>query len=196
MLTANIITLYLFYYMSILLIIFTSNINEDSINAITLESSLIINNLICYFINIKIQQKLKFLDNAFILKVFLYLTSVSVLHILITVFFNYMHYTIAQIYIDIIMTMITLYNNILSCIFVYCSCIEKIIKAENFYDLTQLNKIKIIQDSKLEDRCLICFENDIQDIVILNCGHIFHKDCFIIWINTRLNCPICRNKLD
>ncbi|KAG8686512.1 hypothetical protein FRC11_008828 [Ceratobasidium sp. 423] len=47
------------------------------------------------------------------------------------------------------------------------------------------------------ERCLICLEDyaDEEDLRIMNCKHMFHKDCVDRWMETgRNNCPACRTK--
>ena len=46
-----------------------------------------------------------------------------------------------------------------------------------------------------DEECLICFENITYDTVqVLDCNHLFHKNCVINWYNvsTQKDCPICR----
>ena len=43
--------------------------------------------------------------------------------------------------------------------------------------------------------CSICLSDVFvydSNILIINCGHMFHKDCIKEWINTNKSCPICR----
>ena len=43
--------------------------------------------------------------------------------------------------------------------------------------------------------CPICLNN--MDISVpLPCGHIFHGDCILDWIDRKRNCPICRLPLE
>ena len=44
-------------------------------------------------------------------------------------------------------------------------------------------------------QCLICLEDyaDDDDLRLLGCRHIFHKNCVDTWLETgRNNCPACR----
>ncbi|KAH9953134.1 hypothetical protein BC827DRAFT_1273804 [Russula dissimulans] len=47
------------------------------------------------------------------------------------------------------------------------------------------------------DRCLICLEdyNPEEDLRLLSCRHVFHKECVDRWLETgRNNCPACRSQ--
>ncbi|KAJ1303519.1 hypothetical protein OPQ81_011704 [Rhizoctonia solani] len=47
------------------------------------------------------------------------------------------------------------------------------------------------------ERCLICLDdyNDDDDLRIMNCKHMFHRDCVDRWMETgRNSCPACRTK--
>ena len=45
-----------------------------------------------------------------------------------------------------------------------------------------------------EKECPICL-NEMNDTVHLPCGHAFHSDCILNWIDTKRNCPICRSSV-
>ena len=51
---------------------------------------------------------------------------------------------------------------------------------------------------KNDDQCVICLEKfkDDDEIVILECGHYFKKDCAINWLTDNQACPLCRSKLE
>lgn len=42
------------------------------------------------------------------------------------------------------------------------------------------------------DFCTICLEDEKEDLIKLNCNHIYHKDCIAKWISSNNSCPICR----
>ena len=51
------------------------------------------------------------------------------------------------------------------------------------------------EDDELYDfeDCSICFEKmNNEDIIVLNCGHKFHKYCIDSWIKINPICPYCR----
>ncbi|CAE6440282.1 unnamed protein product [Rhizoctonia solani] len=63
-------------------------------------------------------------------------------------------------------------------------------------EVNELAKAGNVTESCTE-RCLIClddYDND-EDLRIMNCKHMFHKDCVDHWMETgRNNCPACRTK--
>ena len=40
--------------------------------------------------------------------------------------------------------------------------------------------------------CPICLKELEYSQVFLPCGHTFHGDCILDWIDRKKNCPICR----
>ena len=47
-----------------------------------------------------------------------------------------------------------------------------------------------------ETKCIICYSDFIDNNEIsLPCGHVFHSDCILTWIEQKMNCPICKIKL-
>ena len=42
--------------------------------------------------------------------------------------------------------------------------------------------------------CLDKLKNDNYKNAVLECGHKFHSDCILKWIENKNNCPICRVK--
>ncbi|KAL7079177.1 hypothetical protein ACQ4LE_001730 [Meloidogyne hapla] len=44
-------------------------------------------------------------------------------------------------------------------------------------------------------RCIICtLSFELDDISALRCGHTYHHECILTWINTSKSCPKCRKK--
>lgn len=49
-----------------------------------------------------------------------------------------------------------------------------------------------LSEHKILHQCPICFEDKLENI-LLNCNHIFCKDCIKKWLTTNSDtCPICR----
>ena len=48
---------------------------------------------------------------------------------------------------------------------------------------------------KSGDECTICFSAMESGAARTKCGHVFHADCLLEWMNHGLNCPICRTPL-
>ena len=44
------------------------------------------------------------------------------------------------------------------------------------------------------DNCSICLEALGENGVPLQCGHLYHGKCIVPWLQTKGNCPLCRNK--
>ncbi|KAI8825524.1 hypothetical protein BJ741DRAFT_631761 [Chytriomyces cf. hyalinus JEL632] len=49
-----------------------------------------------------------------------------------------------------------------------------------------------------ESECAICLEAWLNGEIIkkLNCGHAFHQDCVIPWLEEHVHCPLCRSSLE
>ncbi|KAJ3262941.1 hypothetical protein HDU77_011586 [Chytriomyces hyalinus] len=49
-----------------------------------------------------------------------------------------------------------------------------------------------------ESECAICLEVWLNGEIIkkLNCGHAFHQDCVIPWLEEHVHCPLCRSSLE
>jgi len=43
-----------------------------------------------------------------------------------------------------------------------------------------------------EKECPICLKEFEKCKVFLPCGHAFHADCILNWIDNKTNCPMCR----
>ena len=52
-------------------------------------------------------------------------------------------------------------------------------------------------DNLLLDECSICLEKYIKKdkIIRLECNHVFHKSCIILWLNKNNSCPQCRENI-
>lgn len=43
-----------------------------------------------------------------------------------------------------------------------------------------------------DTQCSICLESDLEDKVLLECGHLFHQHCYTQWRLIHSTCPMCR----
>lgn len=48
-----------------------------------------------------------------------------------------------------------------------------------------------------EEECMICLDQfgENEDVILLECGHPFHKSCLDPWLKLHSECPNCRHKL-
>lgn len=65
-------------------------------------------------------------------------------------------------------------------------------------EITKLNckySTLTLKKRKKNTECSICFDDyhETDNIIILNCSHIYHLKCIQDWFHENLNCPICRN---
>ena len=88
-----------------------------------------------------------------------------------------------------------------------CDCIN--INSENNISIDSFGcEIIKYQDLLLtcqekNKECSICYNNYNTDdnIVLLNCNHVYHKTCINNWINSinktyrKYTCPLCRNEI-
>ena len=44
----------------------------------------------------------------------------------------------------------------------------------------------------LNQECLLCYNEDIINPALANCGHVFCYECYVKWTSKSLNCPLCR----
>lgn len=65
------------------------------------------------------------------------------------------------------------------------------------------SNIDINIDSFESEECAICLEDIVSNsMTILNCGHVLHTDCLLLYANHRIRntytsipCPVCRHPL-
>ena len=68
---------------------------------------------------------------------------------------------------------------------------------------SNINRHKCFEN-KLKSNCPICYDNlyySKKDIIMIECGHLIHKECFNLYIKSKLydnsnyNCPICKQNI-
>ena len=49
----------------------------------------------------------------------------------------------------------------------------------------------------MEDGCSICRTDGLKitELKVLQCGHIWHRECITKWFKTKYSCPLCRNTI-
>jgi hypothetical protein len=59
------------------------------------------------------------------------------------------------------------------------------------------NHIPINYEEVNETGCSICGMEDlkIEDLKVLKCNHVWHRDCINRWFNKNYSCPLCRNTI-
>ncbi|KAJ4962794.1 hypothetical protein NE237_022733 [Protea cynaroides] len=55
-----------------------------------------------------------------------------------------------------------------------------------------INTKKLKQDEEIGEACTICLEELGVDVKVMPCGHAFHGDCIIKWLQQSHFCPMCR----
>jgi hypothetical protein len=50
----------------------------------------------------------------------------------------------------------------------------------------------------IDNNCSICFElfNNNDNVIILNCNHVYHNNCINEWVKYKSECPICRKEIE
>lgn len=76
---------------------------------------------------------------------------------------------------------------------------EKVIKRKNNKAnklLKNLEKIKCKSKEKNKDKCVICFENLKNNLVVKTpCNHLVHRKCLKKWLLDNKTCPLCRKNI-
>ena len=63
-----------------------------------------------------------------------------------------------------------------------------------FYYFFNIIKELKLNFNKFGKNCIICFAY-INKPIFLHCGHYYHKNCIIKWLDFNDNCPQCRTKI-
>lgn len=92
-------------------------------------------------------------------------------------------------------------------IFIIFTCYHKprliiIDSNSNIRYIYDFNNINLVNNDKIyHENCSICLEQfENNDLIQINCGHIFHKKCLKKWTNTNkkrlmsVRCPLCNYK--
>ena len=69
---------------------------------------------------------------------------------------------------------------------------KKIGKEDKLSKEKQFLEFKILGDLE-NNECIICLDNmkKDDDIIIIKCGHKYHKTCLMKWFNKKKICPEC-----
>jgi len=75
-------------------------------------------------------------------------------------------------------------------------CRRKIFEADKYFCD---NHVPINFEEVFKDGCSICGKEQlkIDELKVLQCNHVWHRDCINRWFINRVNysCPLCRNTI-
>ena len=79
------------------------------------------------------------------------------------------------------------YNNLLNDFHKFYSKCEEL-KEDS---ISKMNKI---MKDNINNTCSICYQKleNIEDMIVTKCKHVFHKICLNIWFEKKSKCPLCR----
>ena len=62
--------------------------------------------------------------------------------------------------------------------------------------LDQFQKMRVDENDSTLERCQICLGDFMfgDKMVVLSCGHYYHKVCMIRWLDRNPSCPHCRKQ--
>lgn len=88
---------------------------------------------------------------------------------------------------------------ILLILFYCCYFRRNIVLSENVSEARKSETILFLQQHRAEtingEACPICMESSDIEAVLLDCGHLFHRDCLKDWVLIKGSCPVCRKHL-
>jgi hypothetical protein len=61
--------------------------------------------------------------------------------------------------------------------------------------MTMKNVLGKMKKERMRKLCPICLEEMKEDLVILECGHLFHKTCQDRWMQSSNSCSVCRGQV-
>ena len=64
-------------------------------------------------------------------------------------------------------------------------------KSNKIFPIKFINPETIIKS----DSCSICLKKFNKNNITIACGHQFHSQCILKWMENKKNCPICRVNL-
>lgn len=101
-------------------------------------------------------------------------------------------------YLDILFSILII---VICCEFKYFKNPKNVFGTKNISKFLNNRKKDKSIPNILNTSCIICLENLISEkqndltenqIMILECNHIFHETCLIKWLKNHNNCPLCR----
>lgn len=71
-------------------------------------------------------------------------------------------------------------------------------KSDIPYNLNSIKYDELENKEQYENFCSICTENykNLDEISLLECNHLYHKDCIKEWSMYKNTCPICRKNFE
>ena len=101
-------------------------------------------------------------------------------------------------YLDILFSILII---VICCEFKYLKKPKIILRKKNICKFLNNRKKDKSIPNIVNTSCIICLENLISEkhndltenqIIILECNHVFHETCLIKWVKDHNNCPLCR----
>ena len=75
----------------------------------------------------------------------------------------------------------------------FTTIISKIFSKKKVKDIDEY----IVEKKLIGYECLICLDefNQGQQIIMIKCGHLYHKPCLDSWFLKKKTCPLCDEQL-